>query len=111
MEDVFDCHTIDECKMYFRCNELIRRISKVKEAAFCGEILSLLTNAFSLNERSGVNLRGAFNTDNITYSTEPSQLVEDYIYELEDGEHSSDKVISNYGERHITYHNMSFNME
>ncbi|KAG0201504.1 hypothetical protein BGX28_005690 [Mortierella sp. GBA30] len=48
------------------CNELLRRLSKAKNTVFCGRILILLSSVFPLTERSGVNLRGDFNTENIT---------------------------------------------
>lgn len=120
MEDIFDCHTVEQIKFYFDymkskfpriikdmvpskgkglvllrlCNELLRKVSKVKNSAFCGEILSLIANAFSLNERSGVNLRGAFNTDNMTIYMEPSELGEEYRHELDmDSVDGTDKFI------------------
>ncbi|KAF9915486.1 hypothetical protein BX616_006052 [Lobosporangium transversale] len=48
------------------CNDLLRRLSKDKNAVLCGRILMLLTGVLPLKERSGVNLRGEFNLDNIT---------------------------------------------
>ncbi|CAO3569588.1 unnamed protein product [Mortierella alpina] len=48
------------------CNELLRRLSKAKNTVFCGRILILLSSVFPLTERSGVNLRGDFNTENVT---------------------------------------------
>ncbi|KAG0001982.1 DNA repair protein rad50 [Entomortierella chlamydospora] len=48
------------------CNELLRRLSKAKNTVFCGRILMLLASVFPLTERSGVNLRGEFNTENVT---------------------------------------------
>jgi len=49
------------------CNELLRRLSKAKNTVFCGRILMLLSSVFPLTERSGVNLRGEINTENITH--------------------------------------------
>lgn len=48
------------------CNELLRRLSKAKNTVYCGRILMLLSNVFPLGERSGVNLKGEYNLDNIT---------------------------------------------
>ncbi|KAF9217152.1 hypothetical protein CPC16_006012 [Podila verticillata] len=48
------------------CNELLRRLSKAKNTVFCGRILMLLSNVFPLGERSGVNLKGDYNVDNVT---------------------------------------------
>ncbi|KAI8815423.1 THO complex, subunit THOC1 [Cladochytrium replicatum] len=49
------------------CNELLRRLSKTKDTATSGQILIFLANVFPLSERSGVNLRGDFNVDNVTF--------------------------------------------
>ncbi|KAJ3413691.1 hypothetical protein HDV05_007679 [Chytridiales sp. JEL 0842] len=49
------------------CNELLRRLSKAKNTVFCGRILIFLTSVYPLTERSGVNLRGDFNVDNVTH--------------------------------------------
>ena len=48
------------------CNEIMRRLSKVKNTVFCGRILSFLASVFPSSERSGVNLRGDFNVENTT---------------------------------------------
>ncbi|KAG0310121.1 hypothetical protein BGZ99_000645 [Dissophora globulifera] len=48
------------------CNELLRRLSKAKNTVFCGRILMLLSSVFPITERSGVNLKGDFHTDNVT---------------------------------------------
>lgn len=41
-------------------NELLRRLSKTAQTTFCGRILTFLSGAYSLGDRSGVNLRGEF---------------------------------------------------
>jgi THO complex subunit 1 len=48
-------------------NDLLRRLSKSTHTVFCGRILLFLASIFPLGERSGVNLRGEFNKENITY--------------------------------------------
>lgn len=48
-------------------NSLLRRLSKTQHAQFSGEILMYLARAFPLTEKSGLNIRGAFNIDNITF--------------------------------------------
>ncbi|KAF9918935.1 hypothetical protein FBU30_011227 [Linnemannia zychae] len=48
------------------CNELLRRILKSKNTVLCGRILMLMSSVFPITERSGVNLKGDFNTDNVT---------------------------------------------
>lgn len=47
-------------------NNLLRRLSKSLHTVFCGRILAFLASVFPISERSGVNLRGAFNTGNVT---------------------------------------------
>ncbi|KAG0329690.1 DNA repair protein rad50, partial [Podila humilis] len=60
------------------CNELLRRLSKAKNTVFCGRILMLLSNVFPLGERSGVNLKGDFNLENITpIESEDASVVPD----------------------------------
>ena len=51
--------------VYLRlCNELLRRLSRAhtRHAAVAGRILSLLASTFAVHERSGVNLKGDFDT-------------------------------------------------
>ncbi|KAI5815600.1 THO complex, subunit THOC1 [Pyronema omphalodes] len=48
------------------CNELLRRLSKAEDTIFCGRILIFLSKSFPIAERSAVNLRGEFNTENVT---------------------------------------------
>lgn len=52
------------------CNKLLRRLSAETNNVFCGRILMFLANSFPLGERSGVNLRGDFNTNMIHYDSE-----------------------------------------
>lgn len=53
------------------CNALLKRLSKNQNAHFSGEIAIFLARAFPLTEKSGLNIRGTFNTDNETaYETD-----------------------------------------
>ncbi|RCH81885.1 UDP-glucose-4-epimerase [Rhizopus azygosporus] len=93
VEELLDLHTTEGCEKIFdyveqrkdrltanmvpgkgkglvllrMCNELLRRMSKEINTVFCGRILMFLANSFPLGERSGVNLRGDFNTNVIHY--------------------------------------------
>lgn len=49
------------------CNALLRRLSKTQNAQFSGEIAIFLARAFPLTEKSGLNIRGSFNTENVTF--------------------------------------------
>jgi THO complex subunit 1 len=48
------------------CNTLLRRLSKAEDTIFAGRILIYLSQSFPLCERSGMNIRGEFHTDNVT---------------------------------------------
>ncbi|KAK2722836.1 hypothetical protein QYM36_003134 [Artemia franciscana] len=48
------------------CNDLLRRLSKSEKNLFCGRILLFLARFFPLSEKSGLNIVGEFNLDNIT---------------------------------------------
>lgn len=93
IEELFDIQTINWCQLFWPylnsrihyltenlagnkapgttlirlCNALLRRLSKTQHAHFSGEIAMYLAKAFPLTEKSGLNIRGAFNVDNITY--------------------------------------------
>ncbi|KAI9015595.1 THO complex subunit 1 transcription elongation factor-domain-containing protein [Hyaloraphidium curvatum] len=49
------------------CNELLRRLSRTQNTVYSGRILMYLSTVYPLSERSGVNLRGDFNKDNVTH--------------------------------------------
>jgi THO complex subunit 1 len=48
------------------CNELLRRLSRAEDAIFCGRVFFFLFQTFPLGDKSSVNLRGEFHTDNMT---------------------------------------------
>ncbi len=59
--------------MFIRlCNALMRRLSRSDNTAFCGRILMLLAYLFSIDEKSGVNLAGAFHSSNVTTILTPT---------------------------------------
>jgi THO complex subunit 1 len=90
IEELLDSQTIDGCRKIFDfleprrermtakywtekklvilrcCNELLRRLSRAEDTVFCGRVYIYLFQSFPLGERSSVNLRGEFHTDNIT---------------------------------------------
>lgn len=72
-------------------NDLLRRLSKSTNTVFCGRILLFLSSIFPLGERSGVNLRGEYNKENITSFEEPATPVEDD--EMENEEDDDDDAI------------------
>lgn len=48
------------------CNELLRRLSRAEDAIFCGRVFFFLFQTFPLGDKSSVNLRGEFHTENQT---------------------------------------------
>lgn len=48
------------------CNELLRRLSRAEDTVFCGRVFIFLFQSFPLGDKSSVNLRGEFHTDNVT---------------------------------------------
>ncbi|KAI8071087.1 THO complex subunit 1 transcription elongation factor-domain-containing protein [Gongronella butleri] len=93
VEELLDIHSIEGCARVFEfvetrrdrlmigmvpsrgkslillrlCNELLRRLSTETGTVLCGRVLFLLAKSFPLSERSGVNLRGDFNTEPVIY--------------------------------------------
>ncbi|KAH7041013.1 THO complex subunit 1 transcription elongation factor-domain-containing protein [Microdochium trichocladiopsis] len=114
VEELLDAQTIDGCRRIFdylesrreriiaknlkqkhlvilrTCNELLRRLSRAEDAAFCGRVFIFMFQSFSLGDRSSVNLRGEYHVDNVTaYEAIPEKngLAND---EMEVDEPSSD---------------------
>jgi len=48
------------------CNELLRRLSRAEDTAFCGRVFIFMFQSFPLGDRSSVNLRGEYHTENVT---------------------------------------------
>ncbi|EGE84897.1 nuclear matrix protein [Blastomyces gilchristii SLH14081] len=90
IEELLDSQTIDGCRKVFdylesrrerntakhfkqksliilrSCNELLRRLSRTEDTVFCGRVFIFLFQSFPLGDRSSVNLRGEFHTENVT---------------------------------------------
>lgn len=59
------------------CNELLRRLSRAEDTAFCGRVFIFMFQSFPLGDRSSVNLRGEYHTENVTsYDTLPAKELE-----------------------------------
>ena len=62
---------------------MVKRLSKANDTVFCGRIQMFLATVLSISDRSGVNLMGRFNVDNITeFTDEPDQTS---LPEVDDG--------------------------
>ncbi|ATY67266.1 THO complex subunit [Cordyceps militaris] len=48
------------------CNELLRRLSRAEDTAFCGRVFIFMFQCFPLGDRSSVNLRGEYHVENVT---------------------------------------------
>ncbi|KAK0716492.1 THO complex subunit 1 transcription elongation factor-domain-containing protein [Apiosordaria backusii] len=48
------------------CNELLRRLSRALDPAFSGRVLIFMFQSFPLGDKSSVNLRGEYHTENVT---------------------------------------------
>ncbi|VDM59749.1 unnamed protein product [Angiostrongylus costaricensis] len=72
------------------CNDLLKRLSRSAETSFCGRILFFLSRYLPLSEKSGLNLMGHFNTQNVTKfdtsETQPVDLINASDDEIETGE-------------------------
>ncbi|KAJ5108836.1 hypothetical protein N7456_005511 [Penicillium angulare] len=55
------------------CNELLRRLSRAEDTVFCGRVFIYLFQSFPLGDKSSVNLRGEFHTENVTSFDEISR--------------------------------------
>ncbi|XP_014681848.1 PREDICTED: THO complex subunit 1-like [Priapulus caudatus] len=128
--DIFETQTLDVCKDVFNyiledvtawtsepiygvgknlllrmCNDILKRLSKSQHTVFCGQIQMFLVRLFPPPEKSGVNLQGQFNVENMTEysSTMDDDLIPEVkeekpiAVEMEEGEMSeSSKVTIDY---------------
>jgi len=49
------------------CNELLRRLSRALDPAFCGRVFIFMFQSFPLGDKSSVNLRGEYHVENLTH--------------------------------------------
>ncbi|KAI1720295.1 THO complex subunit 1 transcription elongation factor domain-containing protein [Ditylenchus destructor] len=122
LQDIFDVSPIKRCEQLFgivenniaifktdfffsscknmilrMCNDLLKRISRTVDTGFCGRILILLARSLPLNEKSGLNLPGHFNTENTT-SYEQDKPDEDADMEVGEIRENKDSAINvDYG--------------
>ncbi|KAJ5175419.1 uncharacterized protein N7482_001296 [Penicillium canariense] len=101
IEELLDSQTINGCRKVFdylesrrernikkhfkqkslvilrSCNELLRRLSRAEDTVFCGRVFIFLFQSFPLGDKSSVNLRGEFHTENATtYDDIPKAIAE-----------------------------------
>ncbi|KAK2863710.1 hypothetical protein FQN49_004073, partial [Arthroderma sp. PD_2] len=101
IEELLDSQTIEGCRKVFdylesrrerniakhfkqksliilrSCNELLRRLSRAEDTVFCGRVFIFLFQSFPLGDKSSVNLRGEYHTENVTtFDIQPKTLAE-----------------------------------
>ncbi|KAF3480771.1 nuclear matrix protein [Arthroderma uncinatum] len=101
IEELLDSQTIDGCRKVFdylesrrerntakhfkqksliilrSCNELLRRLSRAEDTVFCGRVFIFLFQSFPLGDKSSVNLRGEYHTENVTtFDIQPKSSTE-----------------------------------
>uniref|UniRef100_A0A915L0S9 THO complex subunit 1 n=1 Tax=Romanomermis culicivorax TaxID=13658 RepID=A0A915L0S9_ROMCU len=110
--DILDTSTVEQCELIFGfvedhlndwkkkefdlcrnpvlrlSNDLLRRLSRTTHTVFCGRIFVFLARLLPLNEKSGLNSIGLFNTENVT----KFDTVEDTSFHSVDGRSSGQKM-------------------
>ncbi|KAI5928358.1 THO complex subunit 1 transcription elongation factor-domain-containing protein [Camillea tinctor] len=107
VEELLDSQTVDGCRKIFdflesrreritaknmkqkqlvilrSCNDLLRRLSRAEDAAFCGRVFIFMFQSFPLGDRSSVNLRGEYHVENVTTFEETVDASEDAADKME----------------------------
>lgn len=65
------------------CKELLRRLSRAEDTAFCGRVYVFMFQSFPLGDKSSVNLRGEYHVENITTYDEFPAKVADAVDRME----------------------------
>ncbi|KAF9875628.1 guanylate kinase [Colletotrichum karsti] len=65
------------------CNELLRRLSRAEDTAFCGRVFIFMFQSFPLGDKSSVNLRGEYHVENVTVYDDLSTRKEDAPEDME----------------------------
>jgi THO complex subunit 1 len=78
------------------CNELLRRLSRAEDTAFCGRVFIFMFQSFPLGDRSSVNLRGEYHTENVTsFDSEPRKELESDQMDVDSDDRSKTKPLAN----------------
>ena len=62
------------------CNELLRRLSRAEDTAFCGRVFIFLFQSLPMGDRSSTNMKGEFHIDNITSFEELNTTDDNKMY-------------------------------
>ena len=120
MEELLDSQTIAGCRKVFdflesrreritakhfkqkqlvilrTCNELLRRLSRALDPAFCGRVFIFMFQSFPLGDKSSVNLRGEYHVENVTTFDRDVTVVDSGAEKMEvdsDGKPQQDKPL------------------
>ncbi|KAI1110250.1 THO complex subunit 1 transcription elongation factor-domain-containing protein [Nemania sp. NC0429] len=101
VEELLDSQTVDGCRKVFdflesrreritaknlkqkslvilrSCNDLLRRLSRAEDAAFCGRVYIFMFQSIPPGDRSSVNLRGEYHVENVTAFEETPASLDD----------------------------------
>jgi THO complex subunit 1 len=78
------------------CNELLRRLSRAEDTAFCGRVFIFMFQSFPLGDRSSVNLRGEYHTENVTsFDALPHKDLEPEQMDVDSDDRSNTKPVTN----------------
>ncbi|KAM7183468.1 THO complex subunit 1 [Naviculisporaceae sp. PSN 640] len=79
------------------CNELLRRISRALDPAFCGRVFIFMFQSFPLGDKSSINLRGEYHVENVTtYDRDPAEAEDKMDI---DGDAADDNTQKSDGQR------------
>eukprot|EP00752_Nemacystus_decipiens_P014653 g13050.t1 len=67
-------HTTGRYTLIRLCKKLAQRMSKTHDSSFCGQIHMFLASALGFFERSGLNVTGSINHDNVTAFEDEEQF-------------------------------------
>ncbi|KAI1104657.1 THO complex subunit 1 transcription elongation factor-domain-containing protein [Jackrogersella minutella] len=106
VEELLDSQTTDGCRKIFdflesrreqiisqnlgskklvilrSCNDLLRRLSRAEDTAFCGRVFIFMFQCFPLGDRSSVNLRGEYHVENVTSYEETPDEADDSVEKM-----------------------------
>ncbi|KAI0976209.1 THO complex subunit 1 transcription elongation factor-domain-containing protein [Xylaria arbuscula] len=132
VEELLDSQTVDGCRKVFdflesrreritaknlkqkslvilrSCNDLLRRLSRAEDAAFCGRVYIFMFQSIPPGDRSSVNLRGEYHVENVTAFEETPATTEGSVADKMDVDAEGDAPKSEGKEAKSTTKAVSF---
>lgn len=84
------------------CNELLRRLSRAEDTAFCGRVFIYMFQSFPLGDKSSVNLRGEYHVENVTTYDKAPATAEDGAEKMEVDPPAADSQATN-GSKSVSF--------